>query len=295
MASLPPTPGKPPKRRVTLRGTVMQDVSQGEERTRKWPSSRPSVAGSKKTKQAKDFATAQIINKYMAPQILTWAHKQVENSPLLPRDVLTMMLFQRLYAFILPDGRILYPMTARSDVSQSLDAVAAQPGETLVRGPNGWEGTPAGNGVGFGYKMILDQTITSPTAAIDLLDITQWSEIFVWWNNVTLSGNGWRNALLSTNGGATWYTTNGDYMQLNTNGTYTARFDIGGHSIGASAGRNLFIRFIRLPQSPTMLIEANINSLPQVFVASPDQVNAIRLYGYGGYNLTGGRIWAAAR
>lgn len=132
---------------------MQQDVSNGAERVRAWPRSR----GKAKTKEQADsqekFRQIQKAMPYVAPNFYQTMVDGTRNSPLLPRDVFTMIMNARMYAFILPDGRTLWPVAGRTDVSESLDVLGnAQQGDTLVRGPDFWEVTSAsGGGGGFNF------------------------------------------------------------------------------------------------------------------------------------------------
>ena len=127
------------KRRPALRGLVMQDVSRGAERTRAWPRSRGKPKAPGEAERQKKFAMANLATKYVAPQIAVDFTNAVKGTPLLPRDLLISMFYQRLAAIVMPDGKVLWPMPARNDVSQALDALANQPGQMLRRGPAIWE------------------------------------------------------------------------------------------------------------------------------------------------------------
>ena len=81
--------------------------------------------------------------KYMAPDQLRQYTDATIGTPLLPRDLIIATLYNTLAAFVLEDGRKLYPMPARTAVSESLDAIAQSEGDFLRRGANGWEGVPA--------------------------------------------------------------------------------------------------------------------------------------------------------
>jgi hypothetical protein len=68
----------------------------------------------------------------------------------------TMMMYNRLFAVTLDTGKELWPMPARTDVSQALDVLGKTPGSTLVRGTNYWETIPGGGGGGGGRGVRLD-------------------------------------------------------------------------------------------------------------------------------------------
>lgn len=138
MAVIPPNDGKTPGRRPSLRGVVMEDVAFGKERIRAWPRKRPNPSPKQRLAQ-EQFRAAQAAAKWMSPDVLLFFRETVEGTPLLPRDLVTSMLYNRLAAFQLDDGRLLFPMPAKIDVSQSLDAISQTPGTILVRGEQYWE------------------------------------------------------------------------------------------------------------------------------------------------------------
>lgn len=121
----------------------MQDISRGQERTRIWPEPR----GAPKTKADRDrqeqFRVVQKLISYFAPGMLAYIYKATKNSPLLVRDVGTMLLFGRWLAFELTDGRTLHPMPAIQDVSEALDVLGKTIGDYLVRTAEGWRAVSA--------------------------------------------------------------------------------------------------------------------------------------------------------
>lgn len=65
-------------------------------------------------------------------------------TPLMPRDLLLMALYARMFALDLDDGRKLLPAPFRADVSTALDALGQALGEVLVRGPEFWQALAPG-------------------------------------------------------------------------------------------------------------------------------------------------------
>lgn len=153
MSNFPPFDGKNPRRRPSLAGVLMQDVTQGKERVRSWPRSRgkPKTAAAKRRQDA--FAEAQFFSKYIEPNMMALINNWTDGTPLLPRDIVTAMLFNRLFIFELETGEVLYTMAFRKDVEESLNALDAQVGDVLVKTENGWEGMPYGGGAGAGLLM----------------------------------------------------------------------------------------------------------------------------------------------
>jgi hypothetical protein len=120
----------------------MVDVSQGELRVRKWPRKRGRAKTTAERARQETFRAVQMVSKFMAPQIVNAVTKAVQGTPLMPRDLLTSMLYGRLAMFIMDDGRKLWPVTARNEVSEALDALSQTPGDMLIRTESGWVGIP---------------------------------------------------------------------------------------------------------------------------------------------------------
>lgn len=125
----------------------MLDVTHGAPRVRAWPRDR-GRGGTPEQKAQRDwFRQASWAIKYMAPEMVKDVMEARQGKPLLPRDMLMMMLSGRLATFTTPSGKRLIPQVAQNDVSESLDFITVNPGYMLVRGPETWIGVPAPNGV----------------------------------------------------------------------------------------------------------------------------------------------------
>lgn len=140
--------GKRRTRRPSLKGVVSMQVRNGQEIMTAWPATRKKKINPKTAEQMEWFRQAQAATKYLAPDMLFNAIEATKGTPLLPRDVLTMMFAGRLVAITMPDGKTKYSRAAMNDVSTSLDTISQTPGDTLVRGPNGWEGAPPAPSLG---------------------------------------------------------------------------------------------------------------------------------------------------
>lgn len=141
MAALPPK-GPTVTRRPSLKGLLMQDVSNGVERQRRWPRDRGKTIPKETREQMEWFRQAQWATKYMDPKMLMTFVRATQDTPLLPRDIATMMFAGRLFNFTTAEGRKIYAMSNKTDVSESLDALSQTEGHTLIRGPEFWTSTP---------------------------------------------------------------------------------------------------------------------------------------------------------
>lgn len=131
-------------RMPSMRGRVVYRVVDGHIRVQAWPRK----AGPPKTAEHQfrvdKFRNVAKVIKYIDPEIQRQFREAVAGTPLLPGDLLTAMIYNRLTGVLLPDGTRLYPMPARQDVSASLDAISQLPGYMLIRGEEFWEGIPPG-------------------------------------------------------------------------------------------------------------------------------------------------------
>lgn len=137
--------GKRERRRPSLKGGVMLDVVNGQERARSWPKKRGKPKSQKTADQNEWFRQAQWATKFMPAEMYWQIADAVKGTPLLPRDILTMMMAGRLLAFTMPNGRTMWSVQVANDVSQALDVIADLPGSMLVRGADRWMAILPGN------------------------------------------------------------------------------------------------------------------------------------------------------
>lgn len=145
----------------------MQDVSGGKERVRAWPRKRNKTASKATQENRLKFRNAQLAAKYLSPQQQLDFRNTVEGTPLLPRDLVTSMLYQRLAAFIMPDGKVVYPKVAGRDVSETLDILTQTPGMGLIRGAQLWEPVPISAFTGLGVVLVQEMDLAA-VASVDL-------------------------------------------------------------------------------------------------------------------------------
>lgn len=131
--------GKRERRRPSLRGGVMLDVVNGNERARAWPKKRGKKLHPNTIEQNEWFRQAQWATKFMPAEMYWQVAQAVQGTPLLPRDILTMMMAGRLLSFTLDSGTTIWSVQVANDVSQALDVITDQPGAMLVRGLAGWQ------------------------------------------------------------------------------------------------------------------------------------------------------------
>ena len=130
------------KRRPSLTGVIMQDVSHGAERTRAWPRKRTAAEKAKTKEQNEWFKQVQWASKYLAPGIMKNIMEARAGTPFLPRDIFTMQMAGTMCSFVTPNGRRIHSMATYQAVSESLDAITQFENYLLIRGPEGWVGVP---------------------------------------------------------------------------------------------------------------------------------------------------------
>lgn len=120
----------------------MIDVVAGKDRVRAWPRPRGKPKTAKAKKLQDDFRLANEACKYWDPRNIIAIDELRKGTPVLIRDLQIMMMYNRFAHFALSDGRIIYSVQARQDVSDSLDSISPLPGSVLIRTPDGWRFIP---------------------------------------------------------------------------------------------------------------------------------------------------------
>lgn len=204
MAIFPPG-NRPPGRRPALRGVLLQDLFRGVERTRSWPSKGPRRPTKAQLEARELFRQRVNATKYMPAAQQAQYREACEGTSFLPRDFLLMQMYGRLFAGVLPDGKVMYSMASRQTLSESLDILAQVPGMLLLRGEQYWEGFPmgaalqqlrvnaAGDALEWASPSAIVPTISQATIAGVLnTHSSGWGRVPI--NSVVDDPNGWWNA-----------------------------------------------------------------------------------------------------
>lgn len=132
-------------RRPSFRGNLYLYIRHGQQVIASWPKKRPKKKHPITAAQNEEFRKTMQRIKYLPGNVQKEHIRATQGLALLPRDTLTMMLYNRMCAIELNDGTRIYPMPARQDVSESLDVLAQIVGMILVRGPDFWQGLLPGS------------------------------------------------------------------------------------------------------------------------------------------------------
>ncbi len=128
-----------PRRGMAMPGSGYVSERNGEQQFNTWPKPR-GKARSKAQQQAQDdFAAAIVIAKNMDPLIQQFAHDLSIGAPILPRDYLMQVLYKRTGYIVMPDGRKVFSVVARQDVSLLLDTIGQTLGSVFYRGNSLWD------------------------------------------------------------------------------------------------------------------------------------------------------------
>jgi len=145
MAQQPPISGTK-KRGPGLNKAVMIDTVRGQGRIRKWPKGRTIAKGTAQRARNDKFRVASQFMKYLTAREWFVITEAVKGTPLMPRDVMMMLLYLRIYQIQNSIEGTIYSMAERQDVSDSLDVLGSTPGFTLIRGAEFWEAAPSSGG-----------------------------------------------------------------------------------------------------------------------------------------------------
>lgn len=123
---------------------VMLDHYRGTARARSWPRARGGKLDPKTKAQMEWFRIAQWATKWWAADFQIPIMRATKGSPLMPRDIMTMIMAGRAYSVTINGYGTIYPMAAVTEVSKSLDVIGQTPGDMMARGPTAWESIPGG-------------------------------------------------------------------------------------------------------------------------------------------------------
>jgi hypothetical protein len=138
------------------------------------------------------------------------------------------------------------------------------------------------------YQLITTFTIGAPVANVDFTGIA-FDEVIFMGLNITCASSAIRAIRLSTDNGATFFSTLGNYKVLNVSGVQNDDTYFAYHDTAATAARSLIVQMSGLRTPGVPKFGRNTGSASQsIFTADlVNPVNAIRLIATTG-NLTGG-------
>ena len=177
-----------------------------------WPNKRPHVLPPHTATQSEWFKQANILCKYLAPELQVSAKQATKGTPLYPRDVLIACMRGTLFYTTAKDGTKTFSMATRRAVSDSLDVLSQLTGSLIYRGAEFWEAVgipnaagdvltadvnklpvwlpPAGGSGGNLVKIAQVDAPTSGAISFSGLDLTPYSKVFAELTGITMVTDG---------------------------------------------------------------------------------------------------------
>lgn len=312
--------GKVRPRKPSFRGQAYAYVSGGEVRVAAWPAKRKRGHRSQLTEEQEWFRQAQWASKYWPAQMQAQCAEAVKGTPLMPRDIMTMIMAGRAFCWVSEDGWKVYSVAARNDVSESLDVISQYPGSMLFRNselwvpitggtpgykltykgenvPPAWEPDTAPSG---GADWVLDTNwefaVDGPVPAVISGDLTGSSQVMVVGRSVSSTAGGWRNMQVSIDGGATYLGASGDYVSSSDSGVPGNEAAIFFYSTSNSAARTFWGTIEKINHNVAVRPCLTPQRQPTFILNAPTPINRVRVANWAAANnpvagnLNGGQI-----
>lgn len=132
------------KRSESLSGKFMVDTVRGQLRVRKWPKKRGTPKSALQRWWIDWFRQANKLAKYVDAATARRAIDLTAGTGMYPRDIILSAMRGRLYSWVDQTGKKWHSMAAIQDISDSLDVLAQNIGDVLVRAADRWRAPPAG-------------------------------------------------------------------------------------------------------------------------------------------------------
>lgn len=126
-------------RQPSYRGLLQVYVRDGQIVIARWPKKRGKSKNPKVRESQEWFRQAQWATKYWPASIQHQCAEAVKGTPLMPRDLMTMIMAGRAWCWVDEQGRKVYSVAALKDVSDSLDIISQVPGSMLYRSDTLWQ------------------------------------------------------------------------------------------------------------------------------------------------------------
>lgn len=133
------------KRSESLSGKIMVDTVRGVLRVRAWPKKRGTPKSASQRWWNDWFTQANRLAKYADEMSQRRAIELTAGSGMYPRDIILSAMRGRLYTWRDQTGKQWHPMAAVQDISDSLDVLAQNVGDVLVRAVDRWRAPPVGS------------------------------------------------------------------------------------------------------------------------------------------------------
>lgn len=307
-------------RRPSFNKRLYSRISRGVEITQSSPGPRGKNLHPKTKEQMEFFRQTQWAYKFTDPAIQVLFREVVAGTALLPRDLFLMAMAGRMTDFVMPDGTQVFSMAEIGDVSSSLDRLGQFDGMILTRSDGMWAGLDAGPdtfvltaqgegippawappsaGAGAAWSALPPLVIAAPTPFIDI-DVSAFNDIMIYGKAVTAAAATFRGVYVSTDGGLTYFNTNGNYQSTPATGVPTATFLALNHGTASNLARDFggTVHGLRLNGVPKFM--QNAFEVNRYFVANLLPITHLRIAcqnvsAGAKTNMTGGTIYLSVR
>lgn len=148
------------------------------------------------------------------------------------------------------------------------------------------------------WSLISTNTISSAVANVDFTGLSGYTDLLIIFRNVTLSVSGQPSIRVSTDNGATYYSTSGDYVTVPASGIEAAQSFIALTNANATAARTAIglLAAVNTTSAAKFIDRPNRDdSGSALFVANSSPINAIRALPGSGGNFNAGTIYLFGR
>lgn len=272
-------------RMESLTGSVMVDTVNGQIRIRAWPKPRPGKKSKAQQEVNEKFAQAQRAAKYLPAAQMTWLYEQTEGTPLLPRDLFTAMMFNQFLSAELPNGKVLYPMASREQVTAALDTITQTPGAMLIRGEQHWEAGQGGSG-GSVYSVLEVDAPTGTTQIICPVP-SDAREMMITAKNLTISSYSQLAIQVSTGTESEFHQELGDYWLIQNDGRHVNASGFAPFNQSAYYNNSFAASISPLNGALQPMMLAPAKQATILFGAAPGRITFLRFYEQGGRPFSG--------
>ena len=198
------------------------------------------------------------------------------------------------------DGLPGYPIPGNQGI-QGIQGIDGPQGP-ITLGPMGLNGEdgmdgfpiPGPSGRDGDSWTLIEARPCSATANEDFINLSAYNEIFVFAVFITKAISGTLLLRVSTDNGATFLTTSGDYQSLANTGVGTNLTNMIMHSTNATAVRTCYTEIKNFNGSSPHYAQS-LSATSDYIIPTTTPLNAIRVFGSAGGNLTGGTIYVFGR
>lgn len=192
------------------------------------------------------------------------------------------------------DGNVIVDDAAGESVTISKwvsQRATAQDIADLAGGGAAW----ALAGTGQTATGVYDFAVDGAKANIDFVGLGSYNELLVICNALTTTVTGVRQAVVSVNGGSTFYNASGDYITISAAAAEANGTGFNHSQANATAGRPLVFHILNT-KGPRKVAFCPIStgSITE-FIASASDIDALRILNVGGGNINGGTVRVYAR